>query len=54
MLSSRRISSAYRKLDTCWSGEVASADGDVVGADAQQLQSNVTVTGDVCRERVQA
>jgi hypothetical protein len=35
-------------------GDVAAEDGDVVGVDAQQLQSGVAVTGDVCRDRFQA
>jgi hypothetical protein len=29
-------------------------DGDVVGVDAQQLERGVAVTGDVCRDRLQA
>ena len=35
-------------------GDVAVEDGDVVGVDAQQLQSGVTVTGDVGGDRFQA
>ena len=35
-------------------GDVAVEDGDVVGVDAQQLQSGVAVTGDVGRDRFQA
>ena len=35
-------------------GDVSVEDGDVVGVDAQQLQSGVAVTGDVCRDRFQA
>ena len=35
-------------------GDVAVEDGDVVGVDAQQLQSGVAVTGDVGRDRLQA
>ena len=35
-------------------GDVAVEDGDVVGVDAQQLQRGVAVTGDVCRDRLQA
>ena len=34
-------------------GDVAVEDGDVVGVDAQQLQSGVAVTGDVGRDRLQ-
>jgi hypothetical protein len=33
--------------------DVAVEDGDVVGVDAQQLQSSVTVTGNVGRDRFQ-
>ena len=36
------------------SGNVSVEDGDVVGVDAQQLQSGVAVTRDVCRDRFQA
>src|SRR5437660_630556 len=32
---------------------IAVEDGDVVGVDAQQLKSHVTVTGDICRYRLQ-
>ena len=35
-------------------GDVAIEDGDVVGVDAQQLQRGVAVTGDVCRDRLEA
>ena len=35
-------------------GDVAVEDGDVVGVDAQQLQSGVAVAGDVRRDRFQA
>ena len=35
-------------------GDVPVEDGDVVGVDAQQLQSGVAVTCDVCRDRFQA
>src|SRR5204863_4062502 len=35
-------------------GDVAVQDGDVVGVDAQQLQSGVAVTCDVGRDRFQA
>ena len=35
-------------------GDVAVEDGDVVGVDAQQLQSGVAVTCDVGRDRFQA
>ena len=35
-------------------GDVAVEDGDVVGVDAQQSESGVTVTGDVGRDRLQA
>ena len=35
-------------------GDVAVEDGDVVGVDAQQFQSGVTVTGDVGGDRLQA
>ena len=35
-------------------GDVAVEDGDVVGVDAQQFQSGVTVTGDVGGDRFQA
>ena len=35
-------------------GDVAVEDGDVVGVDAQQLQSGVAVAGDVGRDRFQA
>ena len=41
-------------LVTGGSGDVAVEDGDVVGVDAQQLQSGVAVTCDVCRDRFQA
>ena len=36
------------------SGNVPVEDGDVVGVDAQQLESGVAVNGDVCRDRFQA
>ena len=36
------------------SGNVPVEDGDVVGVEAQQLQSGVAVTGDVRRDRLQA
>jgi hypothetical protein len=35
-------------------GDIAVEDGDVVGVDAQQLQRDVAVTGDVRRDRLQA
>jgi len=35
------------------SGDVSVEDGDVVGIDAQQLKSGVTVTGQVGRDRLQ-
>jgi hypothetical protein len=35
-------------------GNVSVEDGDVVGVDAQQLQSGVAVACDVCRDRLQA
>ena len=35
-------------------GNVSVEDGDVIGVDAQQLQSGVAVTGDVRRDRLQA
>jgi hypothetical protein len=44
---------AFGDLVTGGSGDVAVEDGDVVGVDAQQFQSGVAVTGDVCRDRVQ-
>ena len=34
--------------------DVPVEDGDVVGVEAQQLQGGVAVTGDVCRDRLQA
>ena len=45
---------AFGDLVTGGSGDVSVEDGDVVGVDAQQLQSGVAVTGDVCRDRFQA
>jgi hypothetical protein len=35
-------------------GDVSVQHGDVVGVDAQQRQRRVAVTGDVCRDRLQA
>src|SRR4051794_32922305 len=35
-------------------GNVSVEDGDVVGIEAQELQSGVAVTCDVCRDRFQA
>ena len=35
-------------------GNVSVEDGDVVGVDAQQPQSGLAVTCDVCRDRFQA
>ena len=45
---------AFGDLVTRGSGDVSVEDGDVVGVDAQQLQSSVAVTCDVCRDRFQA
>ena len=45
---------AFGDLVTGGPGNVAVEDGDVVGVDAQQLQSGVAVTGDVRRDRFQA
>ena len=45
---------AIGDLVTGGPGDVAVEDGDVVGVDAQQLQSGVAVTCDVCRDRFQA
>ena len=45
---------AFGDLVAGGAGDVAVEDGDVVGVDAQQLQSGVTVTGDVGRDRFQA
>ena len=44
---------AFGDLVAGRSGDVAVEDGDVVGVDAQQLQSGVAVTCDVCRDRFQ-
>ena len=35
-------------------GNVSVEDGDVVGVDAQQFQSGIAVTRDVCRDRLEA
>ena len=45
---------AFGDLVAGRSGNVSVEDGDVVGVDAQQLQSGVTVAGDVGRDRFQA
>ena len=45
---------SFGDLVTGRSGDVSVEDGDVVGVDAQQLQSAVTVAGDVGRDRFQA
>ena len=45
---------ASRDLVAGGPGDVPVEDGDVVGVDAQQLQSGVAVTGDVGRDRFQA
>ena len=45
---------AMGDLVTGGPGNVAVEDGDVVGVDAQQFQSGVTVTGDVGGDRCQA
>ena len=45
---------AFGDLVTGRAGNVSVEDGDVVGVEAQQLQSGVAVTGDVCRDRFQA
>ena len=45
---------AFGDLVTGRSGDVSVEDGDVVRVDAQQLQSGVAVTGDVCRDRFPA
>ena len=45
---------ALGDLVTVGSGNVSVEHGDVVGVDAQQLESSVAVTGDVCRDRLQA
>src|SRR5262249_12879834 len=42
---------AFGDLVAGRAGDIAVEDGDVVGVDAQQLQSSVTVTGDICRDR---
>ena len=42
---------AFGDLVTGRSGNVSVEDGDVVGVEAQQLQSGVAVTRDVCRDR---
>jgi hypothetical protein len=44
----------FGDLVTGGSGDVSVEDGDVVGVDAQQLQSGVAVTRDVCGDRFQA
>src|SRR4051794_19424770 len=44
---------AFGDLVTGRSGNVSVEDGDVVGVDAQQLQSGVAVTCDVGRDRFQ-
>jgi hypothetical protein len=45
---------AFGDLVTGGPGDVSVEDGDVVGVDAQQLQSGVAVGGDVGRDRFQA
>src|SRR5439155_23099675 len=45
---------AFGDLVTGGPGDVSVEDGDVVVVDAQQLQSGVAVTCDVCRDRLQA
>src|ERR687888_567051 len=45
---------AFGDLVAGRSGNVSVEDGDVVGIEAQQLQSGVAVTCDVCRDRFQA
>ena len=45
---------AFGDLVTGGAGNVSVEDGDVVGVEAQQLQSGVAVTGDVRRDRFQA
>ena len=45
---------AFGDLVTGGAGDIAVEDGDVVGVDAQQFQSGVTVTGDVGGDRCQA
>jgi hypothetical protein len=45
---------AFGDLVTGRAGNVSVEDGDVVGVDAQQLQSGGAVTCDVCRDRLQA
>src|SRR5262249_15294627 len=45
---------AFGDFVTGGSGDVSVEDGDVVGVDAQQLQSGVAVTCDICRDRFQA
>jgi hypothetical protein len=45
---------AFGDLVTGGPGNVSVEDGDVVGVDAQQLQSGVAVAGDVGRDRCQA
>jgi hypothetical protein len=45
---------AFGDLVAGGAGDVAVEDGDVVGVDAQQFQSGVSVAGDVCRDRLQA
>jgi hypothetical protein len=45
---------ALRDLVSGGPGDVPVEDGDVVGVDAQQLQSDVAVTCDVCGDRFEA
>jgi hypothetical protein len=45
---------ALGDLVTGGSWDVSVEDGDVVGVDAQQLQSGIAVARDVCRDRFQA
>src|SRR3954468_2980784 len=45
---------AFGDLVAGRSGNVSVEDGDVVGVEAEQLQSTVAVSGDVCRNRFQA
>src|SRR5262249_31802231 len=44
---------AFRDLVARRPGNVSVEDGDVVGVDAQELQSGVAVTCDICRDRFQ-
>ena len=48
------VDDAFGDLVAGGPGNVAVEDGDVVGVDAQQLQSGVAVTCDVRRDRFQA